>query len=90
MAKTRYRSIVKVLCDDCRTKVDNRQRIDTKCPKCNFIKHNNVQEHRLKAYTEFLDKEHPNWVFWNLYYYVKGGKGDLKITYKNGAERFVP
>lgn len=88
--KTRYRTIVKVLCNDCRTLAMNSKKFDVKCSNCEWLKYNNVQEHRLVAFRDFLDKEHPNWIFWNVYHYVKGGKGDLYMTYKNGLERIVP
>lgn len=90
MATQRYRAIIKVLCDDCRTNAMNRKRFDVKCTQCKWLKYNNVEHHRLQAFRDFLDKDHPNWIFWHLNYYVKGGKGDLYITYKNGLERIVP
>lgn len=88
--KTRYRTIVKVLCNDCRGKAMNSQKFDVKCSDCSWLKYNNVQEYRLRAYIDFLDKEHSNWIFCNVYYYVKGGKGELHKMYKNGIERVVP
>jgi len=93
MATQRYRALIKVNCNECRTNVMNRQRFDVQCSKCEWLTYSNVQEHRLKAFREFLDNDHPNWIFWHLYYYVKGVKAtkkDLYTTYKNGLERIVP
>jgi len=83
MPYTRYRSIVKVLCDDCQLKVNQRNVIDTKCKGCKYLKYNNVN--RLIKFTTFLNTEFPNWVYFNLFEYKKGEvKGRKLASFQKG------
>ncbi len=73
MAKTRYRAIFKVYCSSCSTNIATGQRIDFKCANCEYIKYNNVQD--LLSFTSMLHTKYPNWVYFNLYEYIKGENG---------------
>jgi len=83
MPYTRYRSIVKVLCNDCQLKVNRHQLINTNCINCRYLKYNNVN--RLIKFTTFLHAEFPNWVYFNLYEYKKGEiKGRRLASFQKG------
>ena len=80
MAQPRYRAVIKVLCEECQTKVSTKRRIDVKCQKCSFKKYNNVNN--LLTFTAFLSKEFPNWIWFNVYDYVKGENGGLLKSFQ--------
>jgi hypothetical protein len=82
MAQPRYRAIIKVLCEECQLKVSTNKRIDVKCRSCSFKKYNNVNN--LLTFTVFLNKEFPNWVWFNVYDYVKGENGGLLQSFQRG------
>lgn len=73
MARKRYRTIVKVLCSDCRYKVDTKQVFEKKCANCEYVKYNNVTN--LLSFTKLLHDKFPNWVYFNVYEYKKGAPG---------------
>ena len=87
MAK-RYRTIVKVFCGSCLTQAQNGKELDVKCKNCSYMKYNNVTN--LVSFTAFFDSKHPNWVYINVYEYVKGSNGSLLGSYTNFSNRKVP
>ena len=89
MAKIRYRGIIKVSCEECSSKIKAGKKFDIYCTNDQWLKYNNINN--LLSFTNMLDKDHPRWIFWNLYEYIKGQeKGRKLITYTNGKNRKVP
>lgn len=82
MAHTRYRAIVKVLCGECQTSVNQKRRFDVKCSNCSYKKYNNVNN--LLTFTQFINKEFPNWIWYNIYEYKKGELGGLLQSFQRG------
>lgn len=82
MPLPRYRAIVKVLCEDCQTSVNLKQRFNTGCKRCSYLKYNNVN--RLVKFKDFLNTEHPNWCWFNIYEYIKGENGKKINSYQKG------
>lgn len=82
MAYLRYRAIVKVLCNECRKSVDQKRRFDVKCPSCSYKKYNNVNN--LLTFTEFIHRDFPNWIWFNVYEYKKGEMGGLLKSFQRG------
>ena len=82
MAYTRYRAIVKVLCQECQANVNAKRRIDTDCRRCRFLKYNNVN--KLMKFTKFLHTDFPNWAWFNIYEYKKGEQGRKLASYQKG------
>jgi hypothetical protein len=67
----RYRVIVKKLCSGCE------HQLDKSCKSCEFLKYNNVTN--LLTFTTFLHDKHKNWIFFNVYEYVKGSSNSSKL-----------
>lgn len=81
MALKCYRTIIKVLCSTC-VYSKNNGTIIKDCPRCTFIKYNNVT--KLLSLTTYIDTHFPDWVWFKVYEKVKNQKkGDLLATYKN-------
>ncbi|PHS04982.1 MAG: hypothetical protein COA88_12925 [Kordia sp.] len=86
----RYRVIAKALCDDCNTKSLNNTWFDVRCNNCTWAKWNNVTN-LIKFTSDVLDKDHPNWVFFNVFEYIKGENGRRLGSYqKNGKRPITP
>lgn len=64
MPSIRYRTVVKVLCQDCQMKFKK------DCGFCTFLRYNNVTN--LISFTLFLHEKHKGWIFFNVYEYKKG------------------
>jgi len=86
--KKRYRVIVKVFCSTCLAEASSGTQINVRCSNCNYMRYQNVTD--LVSFTKFLDTSHPNWVYFNVYEYIKDAKGRLLGSYKNFGERIVP
>lgn len=86
--KKRYRTIVKVFCNNCFNEATNNIQINVQCKNCNYMKYQNVND--LVSFTKFLDTSHPRWVYFNVYEYIKGCNGRLLGSYKNFGERLIP
>lgn len=84
----RYRTIVKVFCSKCKDLALNKKPFDTQCKDCKYLKYNNVQN--LVTFTSFLDKSWSDWVYMNVYDYVKGANGGQLGSYTNFGTRRVP
>lgn len=84
MTKTRYRVITKVFCPNCSHLARTRQPIDPKCSSCEFVKYNNVLD--LLSFTASLNKNYPNWVYFNVYEYKKGEKGRFLDNFIKGKK----
>lgn len=84
----RYRTIVKVFCGECLAQARLGKEIDVRCRACNYMKYNNVQD--LVSFTGFLDTKHSNWVYFNVYEYIKGDNGRMLGSYKNFGDRKIP
>lgn len=82
IGKKRYRAITKVLCPACQ------KRLDPDCRDCQWLKYNNVN--RLVKFTKYLDENHPTWIFFTVYEYVKNHNGQKLGMYTNGKNRRVP
>jgi hypothetical protein len=84
----RYRTIVKVFCPTCKELAQNKKKFDTSCTNCRFLRYNNVPD--LVSFTAFLDKSWSDWVYMNVYGYVKGDNGPQLGSYTNFGTRRVP
>ena len=82
MAKPRYRVIVKILCEDCSRDIENGKPLNTRCERCQFKKWNTVNN--LISFTNFLHKEHPRWIWFNVYQYIKGQSGSKLASFQKG------
>lgn len=84
MATIRYRAIVKELCGECQASVNSKRRFDVKCRSCSYKKYNNVNN--LLTFTQFVHKEFPNWIWFNIYEYKKGELGRLLESFQRGKK----
>ena len=82
MANPKYRIITKVLCPTCESNRSLRKRIDTTCKECNFVKY--TSREGLVKFTKFLNKTYPNWVWMNVFEYIKGENGRKLASYQKG------
>lgn len=82
MATLRYRAIIKVLCTECQSCVNTKRKFDTSCKNCSYKKYQNVNN--LLTFTSFLNKSFPNWIWFNVYEYVKGENGQKLASYQRG------
>ena len=82
MSKPKYRVIAKVLCPNCQSQRQLKKRFDLRCPNCIFVRY--TARNGLLKFTAFLNKSHPNWVYMNVFEYVKADKGRLLESYQQG------
>ena len=87
MALHRYRVIVKVLCEHCQNNVSMHKAIDTNCKNCKYLKYNNVN--RLIKFKDFLNDKFTNWVWFNVYEYIKGENGRELARFQKGKKEPV-
>jgi len=80
MAQKRFRVIIKVLCNNCESLRINRKPFNTNCKDCKYLKYNNVTN--LLSFTKFLHNSFPNWIWFNVFTYVKGGDGDKVASFQ--------
>lgn len=78
----RVRAIVKVLCAECEFLRSNKKPFDTRCSNCNYLKYNNVNN--LISFTQMLHKQHANWIWFNVYEYVKNEPGRRLQSFQKG------
>lgn len=82
MAQKRYRVIAKVACGECLIAISTRKKLNTNCQNCDFKKWNNVTN--LLKFTSFLNVEHSNWIWFNVYEYKKGEPGIKLGSFQRG------
>ncbi len=86
-AAKKYRVLAKVYCQQCLVNIKMKKGINTRCHTCTFLKYRNVTN--LISFTSFLDRDHPDWVYFNCYEYVKGINGKWLGSYQNKGKRPV-
>lgn len=80
-----YVCIAKVLCPLCLI-AKKEGRINKNCSQCRWIKHH---VNNLLKYTEYLDREWPNWVFFTVYEHRKDGMDGAELArFKNWHKEF--
>lgn len=82
MAYLRYRATAKVLCNECQSLKNQKRRFDTKCTNCKWLRYENVNN--LLTFRDFLNRAFPNWVFFNVFKYIKGEDGERLASYQKG------
>ncbi len=82
MAYLRYRATAKVLCGECQKLKEQKRRFDTKCRDCKWLRYENVNN--LLTFRDLLNNKFPNWVFFNVFRYVKGQDGERLASYQKG------
>ena len=82
MPYLRYRATGKALCNECQSLKDQKRRFDTKCSNCRWFRYNNVNN--LLTFRDLLNREFPNWVFFNVFKYIKGEDGERLASYQRG------
>ncbi len=78
-----YNCITKVYCDTCAGNKQAQMAVIHNCTSCSFVKHRKISN-ILKYYQSIIEKNHPNWIYINVYLWSRAGTiTDLLYKYKN-------